>query len=220
MNTGRPAQQFRSNELATGSSIHGAQVFENVAIQGGYWLQWGALIGASLVAAIMDVRDGRIPNRLTLPLWLLGLARATYLGGAGGFVGAFEVSMLLALPYVALFFLAKGGAGDAKLMAGIGAWLSLDEGLVVLCCVATAGMVLAVLGIAANREHRNPLLGMLTSLYLCAAAWSSGTHGWGLLTRNDQGRTQEQAGRLTLPYGMAIFIGVCIGAVGVRLWIG
>lgn len=193
---------------------------ENVAIQGRYWLQWGALMGASLAAAILDVRQGRIPNWLTLPLWLLGLAKATYLGGAGGLIAALEVSVLLALPYIALYFLAKGGAGDAKLMAGIGAWLSLDEGLVVLCCVATTGMVLAIFRIATRRERKNPLSGMLTSLYLFVAAWCSGARGWGLLARNDQGRTQEQAGRLSLPYGLAIFIGVCIGAVGVRIWIG
>jgi prepilin signal peptidase PulO-like enzyme (type II secretory pathway) len=130
------------------------------------------------------------------------------------------VSVLLALPYIVLYFLAKGGAGDAKLMAGIGAWLSLDEGLIVLCCVATTGMVLALVSIAARGARKNPLSGMLTSLYLCAAAWSSGARGGGLLTRNDPDRTEEQAGRPTLPYGMAVFIGVCLGAVGVRLWIG
>jgi Flp pilus assembly protein protease CpaA len=184
------------------------------------WLQWGALIGASLVAAVTDLRQGRIPNWLTLPLWLLGLARATYLGGAGGLGRALEVSVLLALPYLVLFFLAKGGAGDAKLMAAIGAWLSLDEGLVVLCCVATAGMILALLTLAARRECQNLLGGLLTSLYLFAVAWGSGVRGGGLLARDDQGRTPEPAGRLTLPYGMAIFIGVCIGALGVRLWIG
>ncbi len=184
------------------------------------WLQWGALIGASLVAAITDLRHGRIPNWLTLPLWLLGLARATYLGGAGGFGKALEVSVLLALPYLVLFFLAKGGAGDAKLMAALGAWLSLEEGLVVLCCVATAGMILALLTLAARREWRNLLAGLLTSLYLFAAAWGSGARGWGVLLHNDQGPPQEQADRLALPYGMAIFIGVCFGAVGVRLWIG
>ncbi len=184
------------------------------------WLQWGALIGASLVAAITDLRHGRIPNWLTLPLWLLGLARATYLGGAGGFGKALEVSVLLALPYLVLFFLAKGGAGDAKLMAALGAWLSLEEGLVVLCCVATAGMVLALLTLAARREWHSPLWGLWASLYLLAAAWGSGTRSGRLLPSNEQGPPQERAGRLTLPYGMAIFIGVCVGAVGVKLWIG
>ncbi len=184
------------------------------------WLQWGALIGASLVAALTDLRQGRIPNWLTLPLWLLGLVWAMHLEGAQGFAGALGVSLLLALPYVALWVLAKGGAGDAKLMAAIGAWLSLDEGLVVLCCVATAGMILAILMIAARRASQNPLWGLLTSLYLLAAAWGSGTRGSGFHLPDYQGPPREQAGRLALPYGVAIFIGVCAGAVGARLWIG
>ncbi len=184
------------------------------------WLQWGALIGASLVAALTDLRQGRIPNWLTLPLWVLGLARAIYLGGATGCAGAMGVSMLLALPYVALWVLAKGGAGDAKLMAAIGTWLTLNEGLVVLCCVAATGMVLAFLTLAAHRAHPNLLSGLLTSLYLLAAAWGSRMRGEGVLPRHGQDRPREQTGRLTLPYGIAIFIGVCIGTVGVRLWIG
>ncbi len=195
--------------------MHGAQVFDNAVMQNGNWLQWGALIGASLVAALTDLRQGRIPNSVTLPLWLLGLVRAMHLGGAPGFFGALGVSVLLALPYVALWLLARGGAGDAKLMAAIGAWLSLDEGLVVLCCVATTGMILALLVLAARRERPNALGSLLTSLYLSAAAWGSGVHGGGLLARNDQ----EPAGRAALPYGLAIFIGVCLGAVGVKLWI-
>jgi hypothetical protein len=59
-------------------------------------------------------------------------------------------------------------------MAAIGAWLPLDEGLVVLCCVATAGMILALLTMAARRECQNPMWGLLTSLYLFAAAWGNG----------------------------------------------
>ena len=110
----------RKRGLRGRSSFHGVSVFENMTIPGGLWLQ-RALIGASLAAAIMDVREGRIPNRLTLPLWLLGLAKATCLGGAGGVVAALGVSVLVALPYIVLFFLGKGGAGDAKLMAAIGA---------------------------------------------------------------------------------------------------
>jgi prepilin peptidase CpaA len=124
--------------------------------------------------------------------------------------------VLLALPYIALWVLGKGGAGDAKLMAAIGAWLSLPEGLVVLCCVATTGMILALLTMAGRRARQSPPWNLLTSLCLFAAAWGSGARGGAFLPRDDQ----EQAGRLTLPYGMAIFIGVCAGAVGVKLWIG
>jgi hypothetical protein len=143
-----------------------------------------------------------------------------HLGGAQGLVGALGVSVLLAFPYVVLWVRAKGGAGDAKLMAAIGAWLSLDEGLIVLCCVATAGMILALLTMAARRERRSPPGGLLTSLCLFGAAWGDAARGAGCLPRHGQDGARGQTGRLTLPYGTAIFIGVCAGAVGVKLWIG
>ena len=163
---------------------------------------------------------GRIPNWLTLPLWLLGLAKAADAGRRAGFVvAALGVSVLLALPYVALCVLAKGGAGDAKLMAAIGGGSPLTRAWSCSAVSPPPGWFWRF-SRWRPRAHQNPLWGLLTWLCLVAAAWSSGTHGWGLLARNDQGRTLEQAGRLTLPYGMAIFIGVCVGAAGVKLWIG
>lgn len=196
------------------------ELFGNSVVQHEQWLQWGAVLGVSLAAAILDVRHGRIPNMLTLSLWLMGLANAACLGGIPGLGGALEVSVLLALPYVALYFLAAGGAGDAKLMGAIGAWLSLEEGLVVFCCVAVTGMVLAILRIAAHRQRRNVLSNMLASLYLLAIAWSTGPRGWKLLASSAQAPSQERAGQVTLPYGIAIFIGVCLAATGARTWIG
>ena len=44
-------------------------------------IQWGVVIGASLVAATFDVAARRIPNRLTGPMLLTGLAWAIYSGG-------------------------------------------------------------------------------------------------------------------------------------------
>lgn len=188
-------------------------------VQAEQWVQWGAVLGASLAAAVLDIRHGRIPNMLTLSLWLMGLAKATCVGGSAGLGGALELSVLLALPYVALYFLAGGGAGDAKLMGAIGAWLSFEEGVTVFCCVAVTGMVLALLRIAAHHERKNALSGLLASLYLLAIAWSTGPRGWKLLASSAQDPSSPQAGQVTLPYGIAIFIGVCLAAVGAGTWI-
>ena len=148
----------------------------------------------------------------------MGMARATWLAGMSGLLGALEVSVLLALPYLALYFLAQGGAGDAKLMAALGAWLSPEEAVMVFCCVALTGMVLAILRIAAHRERKNVVLSLLANWYLLATAWSTGVRGWSLLASPGGGHAQEQAGEVSLPYGVAIFIGVCLSAVGVQIW--
>ena len=47
-------------------------------------LQWGAVLGAALVGAIWDARTRRIPNALTAPLLLGGLAHAVVVGGWAG----------------------------------------------------------------------------------------------------------------------------------------
>jgi Flp pilus assembly protein protease CpaA len=192
----------------------------SVTVQAEQWLQWGAVLGASLAAAILDVRRGRIPNMLTLSLWLTGLAKAACAEGSAGLGRALELSVLLALPYVALYFLAGGGAGDAKLMGAIGAWLSFEEAVTVFCCVAVTGMILALLRIAAHPERKNALSNLLASLYLLAISCSTGPRGWKLLTSSEQGTSQQQAGQVTLPYGVAIFLGVCLAAVGAETWIG
>jgi len=58
--------------------------------------QWGVVIGASLVAALGDLRDRRIPNALTFPLLVVGLIWATWFGGLSGLAGAVGACLLLA----------------------------------------------------------------------------------------------------------------------------
>jgi len=179
--------------------------------------QWGAVLGASLAAATVDMRCGRIPNMLTLPLWLLGLTQATWLGGVSGLGEALEISALLALPFIVSFLLGWGGAGDAKLMGAIGAWLSADEGLTVFCAVAGAGLVLALLRIAVHRDRKNVLSGLWASLYVLGIAYCTGTRGGDHVAKTGEPQGPRQTGQVTLPYGVAIFVGVCVAA-GVQLW--
>ncbi|MCU0914642.1 MAG: hypothetical protein MUC88_08775 [Planctomycetes bacterium] len=101
-------------------------------------------------------------------------------------------------------------------MGAIGAWLSLDEGLSVSVCAAVTGMVLACLRIPGHRERKNTLPGLLVSLYVRAVDWGSGARFLGPPGTGTEG----PAGTLTLPHGMAIFMGVCLGAMGVKIWMG
>jgi len=89
-------------------------------------------------------KEKRIPNALTLPLFIVGLLWSAWFGGLSSLAEAAGVSALMALPYIVLFLFFGGGAGDAKLMGAIGAWLGLKQGLMVLACVAIAGGVLKI----------------------------------------------------------------------------
>src|SRR5262245_37014474 len=121
-------------------------------------MQWGVALGATLLAAITDARSRRIPNLLTGSLVLAGLVHATVVAGGAGLADAGAATVVLALPYVILFACAGGGAGDAKLMGALGAWLGLVQGALVLCCVCMAGVVLALVWAAAGRRLSQVLL--------------------------------------------------------------
>ena len=110
-----------------------------------WFAQWGVVVTASVATAFFDLRSRRMPNLITGPLLLSGLIAATWVGGWSGLLDSFAACLLLAAPYVLLFLFAGGGAGDAKLMGGLGAWLGLANGLVTLASVALAGVALAVL---------------------------------------------------------------------------
>ncbi len=169
--------------------------------------QWGVVIGASLLAAVGDLKERRISNALTFPLFVVGLIWAAWFGGLAGIAEAAGTCVLLALPYVLLFFFVGGGAGDAKLMGAIGAWLGLRQGLTVLACVAIAGGILAVAKAIAQKRLKLLMTSVFVSFYGLILY---------LITRRkmplaDEKNDIKQSGELDIPYGVAIFAGVCAG---------
>lgn len=176
--------------------------------------QWGVVIGASLVAAGCDVRQRRIPNALTMPLLAFGLVWVTWLGGLAGLAEAAGTCVLLALPYVLLFIFVGGGAGDAKLMGAIGAWLGLRYGLTVLVCVMIAGGGLAIAKAISQKRLKFVLTGLFVSVYAIILFLM----GQKTMRSASYGTDIERNGNLDLPYGVAIFAGVSAAAVIVGIW--
>ena len=177
-------------------------------------IQWGVVIGASLVAAGCDVRQRRIPNALTMPLLAFGLVWVTWLGGLAGLAEAAGTCGLLALPYVLLFIFVGGGAGDAKLMGAIGAWLGLRYGLTVLVCVMIAGGGLAIAKAISQKRLKFVLTGLFVSVYAIILFLM----GQKTMRSASYGTDIERNGNLDLPYGVAIFAGVSAAAVIVGIW--
>lgn len=107
----------------------------------------GALFGWILLALLaLDLWHLWLPDRLTLPLLALGLAFGSgppadrLIGaviGGGGF-------LLLALAYRRLRGRDGLGLGDAKLMAGLGAWLSPPLIAPLILLSALVGLALAL----------------------------------------------------------------------------
>lgn len=185
--------------------------------QGCWLLPWGVVIGAAITAAVFDVSARRIPNWLTGPVLLAGLVWAACVGKAPGLADALAAMFLCAAPYVILFAFGGGGAGDAKLMGALGAWLGVLNGAVALTAVAVSGIVSAAIYAAARkqgapawqnvRQFTSTILWRLAGLFV------------GRIGPPGQAREMPSHGKmLKMPYSVAILCGVCVAAAGVYVW--
>ncbi len=102
------------------------------------------LVIAGLIASWTDIRETRIPNWLSFPVLAGGLLYAGLCGGWSGLgdamLGAIVTSAIFIWAYIAF----SGGAGDAKLMMGFGAWLGYDVALNEILAVSLVGFSYAV----------------------------------------------------------------------------
>lgn len=91
-----------------------------------------ALVGFTLATAYTDTYRWKIPNKLTLPFFALGLVYQLVFWGLQPWNGLMDthglVDGLLGFGlgfglYFVLWIVAGGGGGDVKLMGALGAWL-------------------------------------------------------------------------------------------------
>lgn len=179
-------------------------------------LQWGVVFGVSLFAAVTDIRSRRVPNLLTGPVLIAGWVVAAWVGGLAGLADAFAATLLLAFPFVLLFMFANGGAGDAKLMGALGAWLGLAYGSMVLVAVVLSGTVLAM-GYAIIKKNQWSVLSNIVH----AADHVIHRASVIFVRRSLKGESSLPPSiehMQTMPYGIAVFVGVCVAAGGALAW--
>jgi prepilin peptidase CpaA len=176
-------------------------------------LAWGVVLVACAIGCVTDLRARRLPNALTLPLWLTGLVFAAVTGGLPGFAGALGASILLMIPYIILFICAGGGAGDAKMMAGLGAWLGLTHGLYALLVIALVGGIVGIAWSLCSGSALSLILKLRTAL--------NGALGlaYGRLTPSECLAFMPPAGgSARIPYGLAICLGAAVAFGGGLQW--
>lgn len=165
-------------------------------------LSW--LLGLALpIAVVTDLRERKIYNWLTLPLFVVALGmRGAGIGWDGpgtlvdGLIGA-------AIGFVPFFVLAwKGGMGmgDVKLITGVGTCLGWERMLPALFWISVVGGVQGLLALLWAGSLRQ------TSRRL-----------WVLVGRGLRLTSEEVpvTARITVPYGVAIAVGTVWS-----LWIG
>ena len=119
------------------------------------WQVW-FLSGALVVAAVIDGWKLRVPNWLTFPLVIGGWAVSAIgygWAGLGWSLAGTAVGLGLLLPAYAIGGM---GAGDVKLLAGVGAWVWGTVTFYAFCVSAIVGGVLAIAMVLVRRQwHRH-----------------------------------------------------------------
>jgi prepilin peptidase CpaA len=178
------------------------------------WEVFAVTITAACVAAITDIWKFRVYNALTIPLALTGLIYHCIIGGLGGLADSalglmFGLGILL-LPYL----LGLMGAGDAKLMAGVGAWLGFPATAIVFAASVLVAGVYASMLIIYRGELKKSWLTMKVIFYRTIAL---GVH----LRKQDlvEPLLQSTDKRLRLiPFGAMVPLGM-VAAVAWSQWI-
>lgn len=96
-----------------------------------------------VVAAVIDVRTRRIPNWLTVPFLISGLAFHAAAGGQSGAVSSLAGFGLALLLFGPPCFMRAMGMGDLKLAAAVGAWIGPSQFVVAFIVTGIVGGVIA-----------------------------------------------------------------------------
>ena len=165
---------------------------------GSHWPFWLLTI-TLVVAAVIDGYQLKVPNWITYPLifsgWIANTVAFGWQGLGWSLVGT-AVGLALLLPAYAIGGM---GAGDVKLLAGVGAWIGGTMTFYAFCATAIAGGAISIVMVLYRGQWRHHYYQFLT-------IWNE------ILTVRDPEKLSEIAAErkprmMLLPYGIPIAIG-------------
>src|SRR5438477_3178419 len=108
-----------------------------------HWTIW--LVTVTLVvAAIIDGVQLKVPNWLTIPMIVSGWIFCAWTSGWSGIGDSLlgtVVGLALLLP---LYAIGGMGAGDVKLLAGVGVWVGVATTCYAFCAAAIVGELIVI----------------------------------------------------------------------------
>jgi len=165
------------------------------------------LVSAILIlAAWIDGKELKVPNWITFPMVLSGLVYSAVAGD--GFVAGLQGMCCGLLCLLPLYAVGGMGAGDVKLMAGIGAWVGWEITFYSFCVSVVVGAIMAVLMVAyrgAWKKHYEQFL-------LILSEWTVIKNPYEL----SKIAAERKPTMFLLPYGIPI----CIGTIGYFMYAG
>jgi prepilin peptidase CpaA len=128
-------------------------IAEALAANWPVWLVSSVLI----VAAIIDGIQLKVPNWLTYPFVLSGWVYSSLAFGWEGFLWSITGTLLGLALLLPLYSIGGMGAGDVKLLAGVGAWVHAGHTFHAFCVAAITGALLAVMMVVLRGGWRKHL---------------------------------------------------------------
>lgn len=154
----------------------------------------------ALIGSVFDVKSRRVPNFLTGPAILFGLALHLSLGGWHDLLNSVAAGLICGLVFL-VFYLAGGmGAGDVKLITAVGCLSGLHYIAFILALTGIAGGIMA-LGLALMR-------GRLKETFLNVVSLVAHHRSEGLTPHPEINVLNSST--LRLPYALAIMAGCAL----------
>ena len=161
----------------------------------------------AVTAAITDVRERRIPNRLTYSALLTGLILQSAVHGWRGLVLGLGGGLLFGGVFLLFHLIRAMGAGDVKLAAALGCIVGLTSSLQLMFFTALAGGVLAIVVMVLTGRVKQTLRSTLGVVGFHAV------HG----LRTHPVINLDNPTALRLPYGLAFAAGTLYWTISTYL---
>ena len=165
-------------------------------------------VAVTVTAAVTDIRDRRIPNRLTYPAAVAGIVLQTAIHGWRGLLLSLGGALLFGGVFL-LFHIARAmGAGDVKLAAAVGCIVGLSSSVQVMFATAMAGGALAVVYMVISGRVVQTLRNTVS------VAGFHARHG----LRAHPLVNLDNPAALRMPYGVAFAVGSLYWALITQSW--
>ena len=165
-------------------------------------------VAVAVTAAITDVRERRIPNRLTYPMMLIGIAVQSGIYGWKGTVSALAGGLLFGGIFLLFYIVHAMGAGDVKLATALGCVVGVSSSVRLMFATALAGGVLAIIYTVRSRRVVQTVRNTLS------VAGYHARHG--LHTHPVVNLDNPESVRM--PYGLAFAAGAVFWAFSASWW--
>ncbi|MDZ4821515.1 MAG: A24 family peptidase [Planctomycetota bacterium] len=171
------------------------------------WPVWFVTV-TLIVAAIIDGKQLKVPNWITFPMIVSGWIFNVYMlgwEGLGFTLLGTVVGLALLLP---LYAIGGMGAGDVKLLAGVGAWVGSSVTFYAFCLSAVIGGVIAIGMVLFQRswlKHKHQFFAILGEISTIGSPTELATIA-----------AERKSRMLLLPYGIPI----AIGTIAYFCWAG